>query len=430
MDYPTYLIHYGVPGQKWGTRRWQYEDGSLTPDGYTHYGYGKKESTKQKIEYLGTRDRIKSGNLNAKDFITMNGSAMLHDLDAMYTNYGFKVLDENRSAIGSLKINELKENGEFNTIDDVMHISAADALKKNQPLNLDDELIMKSITRRINPNYGEKGTVDNCVRCTTALTLQKMGYSTPQGISAGRAMYGAPSSGFSYWFDGAEMKTVDTISEANDLLKGQKPGSFGEFAVSRYDADGTRIGGHSMAYSILNDGSIRIEDGQDGSIYKSIEDAMRDCGASEKQIMITRLDNTTPNIRHIAEDSMIDIGGKRTDKATYVQKNITHLTYDPDDGNRVKSYSWENNGLAVKYDSVGKAADGTLYLRDKNQDIYYDDNGEMRLNTLGTLGKSININSLVTRMENMADRGKTQKDIARELGLSMSTINKYLNGRY
>lgn len=41
MEYPTYLIHYGVPGQKWGTRRWQNEDGSLTPEGYEHYGIKK-----------------------------------------------------------------------------------------------------------------------------------------------------------------------------------------------------------------------------------------------------------------------------------------------------------------------------------------------------------------------------------------------------
>lgn len=41
MSNPTYLIHYGVPGQKWGTRRWQYEDGSLTEEGYIHY-YGNK----------------------------------------------------------------------------------------------------------------------------------------------------------------------------------------------------------------------------------------------------------------------------------------------------------------------------------------------------------------------------------------------------
>lgn len=39
------LQHHGVKGMKWGERRWQYKDGSLTPEGYIHYGYGKERST-------------------------------------------------------------------------------------------------------------------------------------------------------------------------------------------------------------------------------------------------------------------------------------------------------------------------------------------------------------------------------------------------
>ena len=31
--YPTYLIHYGIPGQKWGIRRFQNEDGTWTEEG-------------------------------------------------------------------------------------------------------------------------------------------------------------------------------------------------------------------------------------------------------------------------------------------------------------------------------------------------------------------------------------------------------------
>lgn len=34
------LEHYGVPKMKWHHRRWQYEDGSLTPAGREHYGVG------------------------------------------------------------------------------------------------------------------------------------------------------------------------------------------------------------------------------------------------------------------------------------------------------------------------------------------------------------------------------------------------------
>lgn len=34
-----YLAHHGIKGQKHGVRRWQNKDGSLTPEGYPHYGY-------------------------------------------------------------------------------------------------------------------------------------------------------------------------------------------------------------------------------------------------------------------------------------------------------------------------------------------------------------------------------------------------------
>lgn len=37
-----YLEHYGVKGQKWGVRRYQNEDGSLTPEGEERYG-GQKD---------------------------------------------------------------------------------------------------------------------------------------------------------------------------------------------------------------------------------------------------------------------------------------------------------------------------------------------------------------------------------------------------
>lgn len=32
------LYHHGVKGQSWGKRRYQNPDGSLTPEGYIHYG--------------------------------------------------------------------------------------------------------------------------------------------------------------------------------------------------------------------------------------------------------------------------------------------------------------------------------------------------------------------------------------------------------
>lgn len=46
-----YLMHHGIKGQQWGQRRWQNEDGSLTPAGREHYGYkgNKYDRYEQKV---------------------------------------------------------------------------------------------------------------------------------------------------------------------------------------------------------------------------------------------------------------------------------------------------------------------------------------------------------------------------------------------
>lgn len=38
-NYNDFLLHYGVKGQKYGVRRYQNEDGTLTEEGKRHYGY-------------------------------------------------------------------------------------------------------------------------------------------------------------------------------------------------------------------------------------------------------------------------------------------------------------------------------------------------------------------------------------------------------
>ena len=49
MNYPTYLIHYGIQGQKWGIRRFQNEDGTWTPEGLERRNKGLKVSDKDAL---------------------------------------------------------------------------------------------------------------------------------------------------------------------------------------------------------------------------------------------------------------------------------------------------------------------------------------------------------------------------------------------
>ncbi len=45
------LLHWGIRGQKWGVRKYQNQDGTLTPEGKIRYGKGNKKAlTKEAIE--------------------------------------------------------------------------------------------------------------------------------------------------------------------------------------------------------------------------------------------------------------------------------------------------------------------------------------------------------------------------------------------
>lgn len=63
-SYGSTLCHHGVKGQSWGKRRYQNPDGSLTPEGYIHYGR-KQRRIESKI----------AKNEDAADFTRRSGNA-------------------------------------------------------------------------------------------------------------------------------------------------------------------------------------------------------------------------------------------------------------------------------------------------------------------------------------------------------------------
>lgn len=64
-NYPTYLIHYGIQGQKWGVRRFQNEDGT-----YTDEGLRRRRLDDQKSFYKEVKKDVRKGTFDPKKYKT------------------------------------------------------------------------------------------------------------------------------------------------------------------------------------------------------------------------------------------------------------------------------------------------------------------------------------------------------------------------
>lgn len=85
------LAHYGIMGQKWGIRRFQNEDRTLTPEGKERY-YGKSDSKQKKKNYKRLV-QINKETKNASDY----ASSFRHRAREIFTDDQIKRIAEARA---------------------------------------------------------------------------------------------------------------------------------------------------------------------------------------------------------------------------------------------------------------------------------------------------------------------------------------------
>lgn len=125
-EYSNYLAHHGVKGQKWGVRRYQNEDGTLTQEGRARYrsesGLSYKESDKVFISGKVKYDEPLSGSIkdeidkivNAKSHVLIGDAPGADTRVQEYLNrLGYKnvtvfTTDRNaRNNVGKWKVNKI-----------------------------------------------------------------------------------------------------------------------------------------------------------------------------------------------------------------------------------------------------------------------------------------------------------------------------------
>lgn len=84
------LYHHGILGMKWGVRRYQNEDGSLTPAGRSRYGVEKLE--KQAINKNYKESRKNGGSFVFKSYRQSTGA----NYDKAVEDFGKRVLNDDK----------------------------------------------------------------------------------------------------------------------------------------------------------------------------------------------------------------------------------------------------------------------------------------------------------------------------------------------
>lgn len=174
---PNYLAHFGTKGMKWGQRRFQNPDGSLTSLGKERYGSGGKRSARGMTHDLNKLDRERA---TAQYRASRYGSKIAKK-DARYAKKIAKASESgNERKVAKLKS---KQEGLVNTHAGKKAKQYGDLVRKNQAMT--NQILSKAKASGMNVSTKQVNRVVNKGR-TVAKNIGKLA-----ALTGGLAAYGA-----------------------------------------------------------------------------------------------------------------------------------------------------------------------------------------------------------------------------------------------
>lgn len=247
-SYPDYLYHYGVKGMKWGVRRYQNKDGTLTALGRQRI---TDNGSYQLSKYTSpTREAVKQ---IPKSFASYTVQVIPGANIVWALHYSYQMFKYNLDGK-----DYTKKEGSYEKLSELK--------KKTSPTDISDDL------KNANPRLGnQKGKVNNCTFCTVAMEMRQRGYDVQ---ARSKAQGAVTEELYSTMFKNFKMEYPKTERLAKESRKDYVNRSYDNLCnqLEKY-GNGARgyVGikweksnsGHAMYWKVENN-RVNFYDGQSG----------------------------------------------------------------------------------------------------------------------------------------------------------------------